>query len=331
MSEDRAILADTARRLLEDLGPQPDFTAGWRAVENAGLPALLLPEADGGFGGGWSDLMAVQWEAGRQASAFPLGDALLGVWAANAAGLAPGEGFSVLAPRLVGELQGDAFSGEASNLPWGRHARWVLGTLSDGTVIRLDTSHGAVSEGANLAGEPRDSFSFQGVVGEVGGKLGAGAVDVTALMRLGQISGALLEIAAMTAEYIKTRVQFGKPLGNFQAAQQALAVFAAEASAADCAAQAACAAAEQSSPGEAWYPIAAAKLRANMAIGVATSTAHQLHGAIGFTQEFSLHPRTRRLWSWRTEAGNDRYWAGRLAAHVGARGADKAWNDIAAA
>jgi acyl-CoA dehydrogenase len=37
--------------------------------------------------------------------------------------------------------------------------------------------------------------------------------------------------------------------------------------------------------------------------------AHQIHGAIGMTQEYPLHDFTRRLLSWRQEWGAERHWA----------------------
>ena len=41
------------------------------------------------------------------------------------------------------------------------------------------------------------------------------------------------------------------------------------------------------------------------AAGIGAAIAHQMHGAIGFTQEHQLHYLTRRLWSWRDEFGNE--------------------------
>jgi alkylation response protein AidB-like acyl-CoA dehydrogenase len=140
----------------------------------------------------------------------------------------------------------------------------------------------------------------------------------------------------MTIEHVRTRVQFGKPIGAFQSVQQQLAVFAGEVAAANCAARAACLCADEaltqntvgSSNRNPRYAIAAAKLRANLAIGIATATSHQLHGAIGFTRECALHRLTRRLWAWRTEAGNDRFWSARLGAHIVGRGAETLWDDL---
>ena len=120
-------------------------------------------------------------------------------------------------------------------------------------------------------------------------------------------------------------MQFGRPLGKFQAVQQSLASFACEAAAANCAAMGAAQALDR---GDAEFELAAAKLRANRAVEVGTTVAHQVHGAIGFTQEYGLHPLTRRLWQWRSEFGNDSHWSGKLGARVIARGADAFWSDL---
>ena len=77
--------------------------------------------------------------------------------------------------------------------------------------------------------------------------------------------------------------------------------------------------------------VAAAKIRAGEAAGIGAAIAHQMHGAMGFTQEHRLHYWTRRLWSWRDEFGNEAYWARRLGGAVAAAGADRLWYGITAA
>ena len=74
--------------------------------------------------------------------------------------------------------------------------------------------------------------------------------------------------------------------------------------------------------------IAAAKIRAGDAVAVATRVAHQVHGAIGFTDEHRLHYATRRLWAWRGEYGSAAEWAAWLGRRVAARGADALWGDL---
>jgi len=56
--------------------------------------------------------------------------------------------------------------------------------------------------------------------------------------------------------------------------------------------------------------------------------AHQVHGAMGFTEEFGLHRFTRRLWSWRSEFGGDAHWAARLGQMAVEIGAEAFWIEL---
>ena len=152
-------------------------------------------------------------------------------------------------------------------------------------------------------------------------------IAIGAAMRTQQIAGALTRITEMTTQYAQDRVQFGRPLGKFQAVQQNLAVLAGQAAAAVAAADLA---AEAVADGLKLLPIAAAKARAGEAAGIAAAIAHQVHGAIGFTFEHNLHFLTRRLWSWRDEFGKDSVWH-RLLAATWQAGADNVWAEITAA
>ncbi|MBA3525149.1 MAG: acyl-CoA dehydrogenase, partial [Geodermatophilaceae bacterium] len=57
-------------------------------------------------------------------------------------------------------------------------------------------------------------------------------------------------------------------------------------------------------------------VRAGAAVAPVAALAHQVHGAIGFTQEYRLHHLTRRCWSWRDDAGSEVTWAGLLGEHL---------------
>ena len=65
--------------------------------------------------------------------------------------------------------------------------------------------------------------------------------------------------------------------------------------------------------------------------GIGAAIAHQVHGAIGFTHEHSLHFLTKRLWSWRDEFGNETVWNRLLGRHMAAAGPDRYWAEITAA
>jgi acyl-CoA dehydrogenase len=60
-------------------------------------------------------------------------------------------------------------------------------------------------------------------------------------------------------------------------------------------------------------------------VEVVARLAHQVHGAIGFTQEYRLHHLTRRCWSWRDEAGGEATWSRFLGAGLLADGPDGLW------
>jgi acyl-CoA dehydrogenase len=49
--------------------------------------------------------------------------------------------------------------------------------------------------------------------------------------------------------------------------------------------------------------VLAAKAQASHGAGTVAAIAHQLHGAIGTTEEHRLRLTTTRLWSWRDEDG----------------------------
>jgi len=80
--------------------------------------------------------------------------------------------------------------------------------------------------------------------------------------------------------------------------------------------------------GKAAFEIAAAKYRAGIAADIGHATAHQVHGAIGFTGEYTLHLGTRRLISWASEYGSEVYWALKIGDLVAKAGADSFWTDM---
>ncbi|WP_439567587.1 acyl-CoA dehydrogenase family protein [Sphingopyxis sp.] len=146
------------------------------------------------------------------------------------------------------------------------------------------------------------------------------------------MAGAMGQALALSIEHVNTRQQFGRPLGKFQAVQQSLAVMACEVRAVEAAAAALAARLDVVTfdPSAAGFEIAAAKLRANRAVGVVTAIAHQVHGAIGFTREYDLNRVTIPLMRWRSAHGNDAYWAARLGQQVAGFGGKGLWEALTA-
>ena len=165
-------------------------------------------------------------------------------------------------------------------------------------------------------------------VAAVGGAADAGAAAELrarfALARAVQLAAALEQVLAWTVQYAGERQQFGRPLGKFQAIQMELAEMAGEVTAVTALTDAAVQAVERGSA-DLVLARAAAKVRAGAAVEVVARLAHQVHGAIGFTQEHKLHHLTRRLWAWRDEAGSELAWARVLAAGLLADGPDGLW------
>lgn len=325
MSESLSLLSETADRLFADLGQTPDATFAdlWPQIEEAGFPALLVAEDDGGFGGDWQDAFAVLRLAGVHALNLPLAEAILAAKATAAAGLPAIEGFTTLATSIDGAPAAGRFTGVLRGVAVGGDAVAVVVRHAD-QLLRLRVVDAVeIRPGRNPAGERRDTLVFDGAPVEQA----VSTLDLFAfgaLARTAQIAGALDAALALSIQHANDRVQFGKPIAKFQAVQQSLAVFALEAAAVNCAGQAAARAADHAADG-AGLEIAASKLRANAAAGAGAAIAHQVHGAIGFTREHPLHRLTLRLTAWRSEFGNDRVWAERLGALVAAEGADGLW------
>jgi acyl-CoA dehydrogenase len=346
MSEERALLAEAVSRLFGDAfaraASRPERTARdaelWAQIEELGLPALLVREEAGGAGGCVEDALAIARELGRYAIALPLAESLLAHEALAAAGLDRPAGALTLALDVEAGAQIDVergqFRGALANVPWGAEAAGVVAVLASTSgprVALLNPAHASeIARGANLAEEPRATLRFAGAraaSAPAAGDAAARLFERAVLLRTGQLAGALAAALSRTVAHATGRVQFGKPIGQFQAVQQLVARMGSEAAAVECAVAAAFRAANC---GEASFEIACAKLRANLAADFCAAGAHQVHGAIGFTREQDLRLFTQRLLAWRGELGNDRYWAERLGSSVAARGAEAFWRDLTA-
>jgi acyl-CoA dehydrogenase len=352
MNETTNILVDSATRLFGEKCTSrvvQDAAAGkwpaelWSALEDTGLTAATVSADRGGAGSSFEDALTIVRLAGKFALPLPLSETLLGAWMLSESGLDVPAGPISIAPVFHGERPdlrdegGWRISGTFECVPWAGDAAHVAVLCeADGRryVASVPRNNYDVEAGRSLAGEPRDRVVMKDILLGSGFVAPAGpGVDITsfwnrgALMRLVAMEGALDRILQMTVEYCKTRNQFGRPIGKFQAVQQQIAVLAGNVAAASAASAAAIGAAAN---GTATFEIAAAKARICEAATVVSSIAHQLHGAIGFSQEYDLHLLTRRLWSWRDEFGDETQWWAWLGERVTEIGGDGLWSLLTA-
>jgi acyl-CoA dehydrogenase len=331
MSDDtRDMLHEAALRIFAD--NPPDL---WAVLQSAGFDKALLPESKGGAGVSWADACGLLGLAGQHAAAVPLAEAMVGHWLAERAGVDTAA-LPTIAPsahpeqiRLARAQDGWRVDGTLPRVPWGRtctHVAFILGTgtAAQLIVIARDAAGVSVTPGSNLAGEPRDTLLLEGVVPQavVAAPLDAGELlAVGAIVRSALMAGAIERTLGLAVEYANLRVQFGRPIGKFQAVQQNIAVLATQAAAARAAAEAGSEAIDDwlagaGEPLKQSIAAASAKIRTGEAAGQACAIAHQVFGAIGFTEEHELHRFTKRLWSWRDECGNEAHWARALGEQI---------------
>jgi acyl-CoA dehydrogenase len=139
--------------------------------------------------------------------------------------------------------------------------------------------------------------------------------------------GSLRRVLDLTVRYAGEREQFGRPISRFQAVGGLLARLAEETALAGMAGHLAGAALADP---DAAVDAIIAKSVAGRAAGTAARLTHQIHGAIGVTAEYPLHPYTRRLLSWRDEYGAEPRWEAELGAALLAAGSPAAWDTITA-
>lgn len=327
----------------------------WKLATDNGFALTTVPEAAGGVGGTWADAYPILRGLGYWRVPLPLAETMAGAWLLSQAGIAaPNDGSTPLTlieqgrqSNLVACFDGETLvlDGDARGVPWARFCSHAVVSLrmpdpADGrrkpqsviALVALDGPGITVTAQENIAREPRDRIALKNARCVAWAACGTGfgheAVwTLGALMRCAMMVGAAESVLAQSLQYASERVQFGKPIGSYQAIQHTLAMLAGEVGAARMATRVAFDAAGTESTA---FDVAAAKVRAGEAATRLGAATHQVHGAIGFTYEHTLHFGTRRLWAWRAEFGSDAEWADALGAAVIAAGADGFWPAITA-
>ena len=308
---DNDLFADAARQVLADQctpnvvraieehgNAAPETAALWDQLEATGLADAMLPEEQGGASLGLGAVFGVLEQCGAHALPLPLADTMLARAMLAAANVDKPEGRIVLARGLrVGDNVSAALV---------RNAR-----VAQSVLLEVDGECRLLSlNGAQLT--PQALALDAGVQWTAAQWQAAPVVPSTTDLRTAQaavvaaqMAGALKSVFDRTLQYANERQQFGRPIGKFQAIQHQLAVMSEHVFAARMAAQLGCS-------GEGTTPdrlrVATAKARCSQAALAASETAHAIHGAIGFTEEYDLQLFTRRLHAWRQTAGSESYW-----------------------
>jgi len=315
----------------------------WQLVVEAGFPLALAAEAAGGIGESWSAVAPILHGIGYWQVPLPLAETMIGALLLSSAGLRVPDGPIALVElgqgnelRASGSGTALAFHGRVPRVAWARHAHTALVSLP-GRLALIDLHGRGVerTEALDSACLPSDALRLDGV------KCLAQAANAWPLPQpvwsLGALARSLMMVGALESaleqslRYAGERVQFGRPIGSNQALQQQLALMAGDVAAARMAALIAAADAPSGTRADAdmaAFSIAVAKVRCGEAATRACGIAHQVHGAIGFTREHSLHFATRRLWAWREQFGSDSHWAARLGALAIAGGSRRFWPSL---
>ena len=177
-------------------------------------------------------------------------------------------------------------------------------TDEDGvTVLLVETSATGVAlePMASIARDRQFAVTFDNVTvsdDAVLGEAGAGwpivrrMLDRSTIFHCAQSVGGAQRVMEMTVDYAKQRVQFGRAIGSFQSVQHDCADMVNAIDAARLATYQAITRLEDGAPAD--KEIAMAKVLANHAYKWTTLTAQQIHGGVGFMEEYDLQLWTRR-------------------------------------
>ncbi len=286
LSEEQAMLAEASRgylaglpngrAVLEGAAP-PDWG---RIVAEQGWPAIVIPEALGGFGMGWAELAVVFEELGRCLTPCPL---LATSWATAALLSADDAVQQRWLPRIAEGLTA-AVAWDPAIVVDGATAELLL-LVSDGRLALLDAAERA----------PLTSLDHTRALARIQVHQCSDLGPVTPLvdarcraMLAAECVGAAEATMELAVAYAGVRRQFGKPIGSFQAVQHLCADMLV---------------AVESARSAAWFAAwacdndpDAAPTASRTALATATDAllhcagdSIQVHGGIGFTWEHDCH------------------------------------------
>lgn len=343
-----SIVIETARRIFSDLCDPKTVNAAkvdswkkalWQALEESGLTLAWVPEENGGTGADAIDAFDIARISGQYAAPVALAETLLAGWLLAKAGRQCAPGPMTVAPMRNGasinvDSQGH-LNGRAKHVAFARTATMIVVLAerdSQAVIAGVLPGDCSMSDRPTDMGGERADVSFAGTRPQFIADAPAG-VDVASLRRMGaalrasQMTGALESMLHISTEYASERVAFGRTISKFQAVQHNLANLGTEVAAALTASGSAAETLQSSADdmSAVFLEVAAAKIRVGEAVEKGAAIAHQVHGAIGFTNEYVLQRFSRRAWGWRDDFGSESVWAKDLGEHVIQNGSAALW------
>ncbi|MFU9026902.1 acyl-CoA dehydrogenase family protein [Rhodococcus erythropolis] len=324
-------------------GYSPDL---WQQlIENMSVTSLAAPEDRGGLGYGMVELGIILEECGRSLACEPVfSSAVLGAQALLAAtypvdellvNVLEGSSVASVSPLTAAT---DRLSGVESESSWllsGEVSAVVGGAAADLVIVSADTAAGRQIFAIKTAGQVHwrerevvDPTRRQAdlTVAEVPAVPVVGADDYARVCtRIHELrtlaiafenTGIVDALLEMTVEYVKTRHQFGRPIGSFQAVKHRLADVLVLLERARSASRYAAAVYDEA-PDTARLAIAVAGAVCTNAAIDAAAEAVQLHGGVGFTWEHPAHSYFRRALGNEAVQGDSRTHRARIAELIG--------------
>jgi alkylation response protein AidB-like acyl-CoA dehydrogenase len=237
----------------------------WKEFSDGGWDAIGISEADGGAGATLRDLVAIGHTWGQSVLPSPLITTIMAKRFSSAAREYAGPVSFAIRTRSSGDL---------GMIPFGSYGETkVLKNLTGGPESLVSTS-----DLAAVADDYADSLRL--AEGKFDTEFTKAAAEELALVWASEAAGAAFAMLNKAVEYVKTREQFGQPIGKFQIIKHYLAD-----------AQMLVELAETATMMGALDE----KLRRDSAIYAfdasikVIETAIQVHGGLGFTWEMGIH------------------------------------------
>jgi acyl-CoA dehydrogenase len=305
MTHERRALSDSILQLCESATVAT-------SLQDAGIPWIGIEESHGGSGGDLGDAVTATLALARAAQSTSVAETSLAAgWALSQAGIQVPQ--TLLAPAFIlnAEVQlqrstnHSTLSGFVHDVPGIQAAEYIVVSV-DSYLCLVSKSQVTVTPTINVAHDDRGTvhFDFSPVQAIAELPTHVSHLDLLAHLafaRAVQLSGALIAVRDISIEFAKTREQFGKPIAELQVVAHYLAQLAELALVGE---GAIASAVEQPTT----LNFAIAKSVTGRAAREATRIAHQVHGAMGLSQEYALGWYTTHMWAWTEEAGRPEFW-----------------------